>query len=568
MRERSHSAPLVAPERRVYTPRNFNTESRRSLRRIAEMKRVGGYAGPFSFAFFLAAKLAAAGDSKRRRQKLRDVPGGIHVRVMSSAGNQTIGFAPDLLRRNRNRLRRSALIAGLILFASGLIGMIGWHWQRSPPRPDYYKILVTDLAEQHHRLTGTATIARENERALDYLDRLYNRKARRDKRPEESVSVDHNGLLHFSFLPGTIGWVVYPFAYLAEQRTAPSMAFTEPSGKPLALWVFSRPERALAIVFAEEPVVEDLADPGPRIIETINRSGAVAVAGEFESAEVALVHAYLLPLDKLQLDAPGAWAGDTAALEQVVGSVPLLFGVGAGSATGRTRLDAGQSLARLVTASGVFFDVAAIMRWVVLPAALLWSAWTLLRLRRVRREWNNNLLSRVVQGNQTVPCFGFFRFLTADLIIEAGRLLAEAAEQRREEASQHQEQLRREGFVTEIRDCLKMLARLGQGSPCDEGWLAGATTVEMEEMAARCRQLVEQHQEQVEGEQQAARERARQIHWLESEFAAIPPEKRMEVPGAWALYEQACAVSDPGKRLEKLKAARKLLPKEFRSEQL
>jgi len=39
--------------------------------------------------------------------------------------------------------------------------------------------------------------------------------------------------------------------------------------------------------------------------------------------------------------------------------------------------------------------------------------------------------------------------------------------------------------------------------------------------------LIERHQEQVERERQAARERARQIRWLESEFAAIQPEKRM-----------------------------------------
>ena len=83
-------------------------------------------------------------------------------------------------------------------------------------------------------------------------------------------------------------------------------------------------------------------------------------------------------------------------------------------------------------------------------------------------------------------------------------------------------------------------------------------------MAARCHHLVQQQQEQIEREQQTAREQMRQIHRLESEFTVIPPEERAAVSNAWALYEQACAISDPRKRLEMLKSARKLLPKEFR----
>ncbi|MCI0392919.1 MAG: hypothetical protein MOB07_29660 [Acidobacteria bacterium] len=499
------------------------------------------------------------------RWKLQDVPSGIHMSIMSLTGNQTTGFAPDPLRRKRNRLRNSALVTGLILFASGVIGVAGWHRQRSSPRPDYYMLFLTDLAEQHYRLTGTVTVVRENERALDYLNRLYGRKARRDRRPEEMASVSHNGVLHFSFVPGAIGWQEYPFAYLAEKQMAPSMTFTEPSGEPLALWVFSRSERALAVIFAEQPVVDDLVNPGPRIIETVNRSGAAAAMGDFKPAEVALAQAYLLPLDKLRLDAPGEWAGNAATLEQVAGSVPLLFGVGAESATGQTRLDAGQSLARLEAAAPpIFFTLAWATRWIVFPVALL-MAWTLFRLRKVRREWNGSL-SRAVPEDRAVLHFGFFRFLTADLVVEVERLLAETADQRREEASRRQEQSRRERFETEMRDCLGMLARLGQGSPCDEGWLTEASTAELEEMAAHCHRLVERHREQVEREGQAARERARQIYWLEGEFAAVPPEKRAEAASAFALYEQACAASDPGKRLEMLKAARKLLPKEFKGE--
>lgn len=64
------------------------------------------------------------------------------------------------------------------------------------------------------------------------------------------------------------------------------------------------------------------------------------------------------------------------------------------------------------------------------------------------------------------------------------------------------------------------------------------------------------------------RERARQIQRLEGEFAAILPEKCAKAASAWALYEQARVASDPGKILEALKSARKLLPKEFRSDRL
>jgi hypothetical protein len=87
-------------------------------------------------------------------------------------------------------------------------------------------------------------------------------------------------------------------------------------------------------------------------------------------------------------------------------------------------------------------------------------------------------------------------------------------------------------------------------------------------MCPHCRRLVKRHQERVEREKQVAREQARQIQWLESEFAAIPTEKRAEAGSAWVLYEQACRMSNPRKKLETLKSARKLLPQEFRSARL
>lgn len=488
--------------------------------------------------------------------------------ITAPAKDQDSGFAPERFRHRRNHLRWSASVACLMLVMSIVIGVVGWLRQRSMPRPDYYLLFLTDLAEQHHRLTGTTTVVKENERVLDYLNRLCSRKARRDKRPEETATISRNGALHFSFVPGTPGWREYPFAYLVEQQMAPSVMFTEPSGEPLALWVVSRSERALATILTEQPVIDELVAPGLRIIETIDQSGVMAVAGDFKPAEVTPIHVYLFPLDELRLDASGGWAGDTIALEQILGSIPLLFGVMAESVTGQMRLDAGQSLARLTSAGPpTFFMVAWLMRRIVFPIALLWTAWMLFRLRRVWREWNCSL-SPAVPGDRAVLHFGFFRFLTTDPVVEAEKFLAESADRRREEMSQHQEQLRRERLELEVRDCLKALARLGQENPCDEEWLAAASTDELEEMAAHCHRLVERHQDQVEREERVVRERARQIQWLESEFAAIPPEKRAEAAGAWALYEQACAASDPGKRLETLKSARKLLPKEFKNVKL
>jgi len=87
----------------------------------------------------------------------------------------------------------------------------------SAPSPDYYLLFLSDLAEQHHRLTGTTTVVKENERALDYLSRLCNLKARRDKRPEETPPVSHNGMLHLSTLSVSLcsirsstGWTASP----------------------------------------------------------------------------------------------------------------------------------------------------------------------------------------------------------------------------------------------------------------------------------------------------------------------------------------------------------------------
>ena len=406
---------------------------------------------------------------------------------------------------------------------------------------------------------------KQNEQMMDYLQRLYRLKVQRDHQPDEPISVSRNGVRNFSFLPHIVGVREYPLSYLAEQQTAPSIRFTEPSGEPLALWLFSRSEQALAVIFVEQPVISDVADPGLRIFEMVTGTGAVTIAGDFKPVQVVLTHAYLLPLDKLDLDETGGWRGDALRLDRVVEAVPLLFGVTAATnAPAKARLDSREALGRLFAAGPRPFHVAAwVMRWIILPLVLLWSIRLLVRLRKLRREWNDSLLLAIPHA-QTPVRHGLFHFLIADLKAERERLIAQTAAQRQEEATRQQEQLRRRQFETEIRQCLNTLAQLGQEGPCQEDWLAGASTVELEEMAAHCHNLVQQHQEQIEREQQAAREQMRQIHRLESEFTVIPPEERAGVMDAWALYEQACATGDLRKRLEMLKSARKLLPKEFR----
>jgi hypothetical protein len=93
-----------------------------------------------------------------------------------------------------------------------------------------------------------------------------------------------------------------------------------------------------------------------------------------------------------------------------------------------------------------------------------------------------------------------------------------------------------------------------------------APTDELETVAAQLRQTLERHQESVERVGQVERERARQINWIEGEFATVPVEKRAEAADAFAIYEQAQLTDDPRRKLEILKSARKLLPRELRGD--
>lgn len=487
-------------------------------------------------------------------------------------GNPADEAALLQLRQRRNRLRAWALLALLLLLVAGLTSALGWQRQRTMARADYYQAWLGGLAEEHYRLTGTTTLVKENERVTEYLDRLYARKAQRDRQPAETVSVSPTGIRAFTFLPGDIGWHQYPFEQLAVQQRAPSLNFTEPAGKPLALWIFSRAEQALAVIFAEIPKIDDLANPALRIIEPVNQYGALTVAGEFKAEQVVLSVVYLLPLAQLRLDTTDGWFGSVAAFDQFVGAVPLLFGIGATSATGQLRLEADLAELKMDAVVPPFFLLLAqAARWVMLPLALLWLSGLLFRLQRARQAWHA-LLVQAHPHEAAQLRLGFARFLSADLLGLTQQRLAASLAQKQWEAGQQQEALRREQWQSEARRYSTML----EGAVFDEAWLAQASLAELEATAIRLRQQAEQQQAQVDREQQAARERARQLHWLESEFEAIPDaispdaisiDKRPAVAAAWALYEQARATHDPNKRLELLKSARKLLPKEFKGEQ-
>lgn len=479
--------------------------------------------------------------------------------------NQTTNL--DLLRHNHSRLRRTLLVACLLLIISALIGGTGWYQQRSRPRPDYYKIFLSGLADQHYRLTGTTTVVIENEGGIEYLQQLYHRKTQRDHQPDEPISLSRQGVLQFSFVPGTMGLAEYPLAYLIEQPVAPSMSFSEPAGAPLALWIFSRSEHALAIIFTEQPPVGDFADPGLRLFEMVTSSNALAVAGNFHDNPVVLTHAYLLPLDNLGLDLTGQWWGSVARLNQIVSALPLLFGVGATDPTGQGRLNSQIALNQLSTAGPPIFElVARGIGWIVTPLVSLWVVWVLVRLRQVWQSWQN-LLAPIVSSSPSSFHYSFPDFLTADLEVEATRLITQSTEQRREEIARQQTELKRHRREAELRQCLDKLAQLGQPLPCQVEWMVEASATELDDMLSRCRRLAQEQQERIDNEEQTARERLHKIQWLESEFAAIPLEKRAAVIQAWTLYEQACASNDSRLKLDLLKSARKFLPKEFRKNQ-
>jgi len=132
---------------------------------------------------------------------------------------------------------------------------------------------------------------------------------------------------------------------------------------------------------------------------------------------------------------------------------------------------------------------------------------------------------------------GFRAFLTADLAreIATANATAVAFEQERLAAERKEEE------VEELKDELRRLTADCELTPNEAGQIelavASASLVEL-------RKLITNYREVREREAEIARERQREILWLESEFEAIPITKRAEALEAWQLFQQAITFAD------------------------
>lgn len=452
-----------------------------------------------------------------------------------------------------------------VMLVACTVGLISIRKVRSEPPPDYYRILMAELARQHFMITGTPTIFREDARAREFFEWLYNLKNGRDGLPAERVTVPENTLLQFSFLPGTRGLTAYPFIWLREQHAAPTMTFTEPSGAPLALWVYSRQQQLLACVFYEMAEAEALAEPGLRLMQDIDRTGVVSVEGPFPEGKAILVHAYLQPLSDLGLDALDDFRQREPDPDRLDYTVPLLFGSGVRGSNSQVHISGREAFQRLWAESTSWAILAGALLGVVLLTAgsflLLRKMW---QLGGLRRQYLRSLEKYLTPGEPR-PRIGLRRFLSGDLEELAADVIGVARERQRlalAKLAAEAERLKLEAKLQDIRSQLDPAS--DDLSGIDEALLRGDVE-ELRRLRDEYRLQARLRLERLAREEQIKRERQWEIQWLESEFEAIPPEKRLnEAREAWATYERAQATGDLRDRLHLLKEARKRIPKELR----
>src|SRR5438309_1548187 len=127
------------------------------------------------------------------------------------------------LQGKRGRLKRSALYALVLTMTGCGFGFVGRLTNRVAPKPDYYRLLFTELARQTFLQTSTPTIVKENENTLALFEREYNARNAKQGLPSERLSAPKNSLMTYSYLPDAfeaIGarTVEIPFYRIIEEQ--------------------------------------------------------------------------------------------------------------------------------------------------------------------------------------------------------------------------------------------------------------------------------------------------------------------------------------------------------------
>lgn len=443
----------------------------------------------------------------------------------------------------RRGLLRRRLVRWVIVAVAAGFAMSPWFLSAVLPEPDPYRVLLGELASAHFRATSTSTVVKEYSdlRGL-FVDEYRKRNARRGLAPVDLPAP--GDLWSYSYVPGGNDITAYTYADLASTSERPTMVVTDPSDPPFVVWIYSKEQNGLA-VFVFERFVHDVFEgkpptPDPRMFLDYDSGGTIASYGPAPKERLIYVHAWLLSLGGH--DARTLLYGERISQADVLNLIPVVVKVSAREefippVFAGTPLDRARETVRRPTR---YVRIALLL--LVAVAAIL-AARAMVSLVRLRREFTQ------------VASMGLGAFLFGDPESIARREREESRAAAIASAAKRREEAERVTLLTEIATLIDC--------PCED-----LSNDELRELRNR---LVAEAAERSEEEVRAlliVQEREREIHRLEVELGTIPIEaasdEAHDARPSWELLQQALSETELRERLELLKEARRLLPKEYR----
>ena len=153
------------------------------------------------------------------------------------------------LQRKRGPLQLTSLFAAAVILAGCSFGFVASLTRWVSPKPDYYRLLFTELARQTSLQTGTPTIVKEETNTLAMFEREYNLRNKSYGLPSQRIVRPKNSLMQYSYPLGTPigdGVVEISFSRIVQEQTRPFIAHNEAGWHPVVIWVYSREEALLA----------------------------------------------------------------------------------------------------------------------------------------------------------------------------------------------------------------------------------------------------------------------------------------------------------------------------------
>lgn len=480
-------------------------------------------------------------------------------------------FSDAHATKTRRKLHLRLLLLAAVALVLTIKALYSEAWIESlASRPDLYAILFDELARQHYLASTTTTIVKERNNTLEIFQKQYTLRNQKLNLPQLPASAPNEALAYFSYVPGGPGLTEVPLEQLLWLRTNPTMQFTEPSGRPVAVWFYSRTQRLLAVFCYEMLSQEQLNNPpvvpDRRVIEDIHLLGADTEHGGLPWGKAVVVHAYLLPFGDLKLDNLERHSNENPDLSVFTYALPLLFPLDYAGFKIPPDVTNSETIARLrAEAARPFLGTRDTLRGL----AVLCGGWILFELmylpslRRRYHRWVESRLPETQKGRS--GRLTFMEFLSGDLESIASDEIARAVGCHNialAERYQQQETHRLVRELQSLRDSLELTQT--QKDQIDRALSEGSFDA-LRKLVAMHRSLINERNAYLETQAQQERDRQREIRRLELELETIPDEKRgNDARLTWGLYQRARATEDEREKLHLLKEARKKLPRDLR----